>query len=262
VISPASPPVVILPGIGMSHRYSTRLQRALEQRGGAGAEVHSFDLPGFGGRPKPRGGITVEGYAQRIAAAFDARGIRAATVFGHSMGAQFAVELARIRPELVGRLVLAAPVVDPARRTRRQQSLDLVRDLIAESPSSAALIVGDFLRTGPPFFFAALDAMLDHRIEPGVREARCPILVVRGHDDPIARAEWCRTLAGTAADGRFLEVEGAGHILQHTAARTLARVIDDFAASTPVPASAAAPAPAPAPASASAPAPARPGPGT
>lgn len=218
-------PVVIIPGIGMSHRYSSRLARVLAENG----PVHSFDLPGFGGRPKAPGGVSVGRYAGLVARAFDQRRLQNATVIGHSMGAQIAVELTRTRPDLVGRLVLAAPVVDPGRRKRRKQALDLVRDLAAETPMSTAIIVGDFLRTGPPFFFAALDAMLDYRIEEAAQEVDCPVLVVRGDDDPVSRAPWCRTLAGLVADGRFVEVEGAGHILQHTATARLARAIDDFA---------------------------------
>jgi pimeloyl-ACP methyl ester carboxylesterase len=218
-------PVVIIPGIGMSHRYSSRLARVLAESG----PVHSFDLPGFGGQPRPRGPVSVEGYAEIVARAVDERRLPSATVIGHSMGAQIAVELARTRPDLVRRLVLAAPVVDPTRRTRREQALDLLHDIVAETPSSTAVIVGDFLRTGPPFFFAALDAMLDYRIEEAAQDVGCPVLVVRGDDDPVSRAEWGRALARIVADGRFVEVEGAGHVLQHTAAATLAEVIDDFA---------------------------------
>ena len=103
---------VIVPGIGMSHRYSEPLRSELERT----ASVVSLDLPGFAGFPgsPATAHMTVADRADAIAAHLDGRGITRAVVIGHSMGAQFAVELARTQPSLVSRLVLMAPVVDPA----------------------------------------------------------------------------------------------------------------------------------------------------
>ncbi|MCS5734457.1 alpha/beta fold hydrolase [Herbiconiux daphne] len=221
--------LVIVPGIGMSHRYSARLRAMLART----HHVVSLDLPGFAGRRRAAPRMSVPDYAAAIARALDRQQICRATIIGHSMGSQFAVELARVRPSLVERLVLAAPVVDPARRTARQQSLDLVRDLVVESPSSAALVTGDFLRTGPRYFFTELRAMLDYRIEAGISEVACPVLVLRGENDPIARRGWCHDLAASARDGRVIEIAGAGHVLQHTATRAVATAIAEFHAAGP-----------------------------
>lgn len=45
-----APTYVLLHGIGMSHRYLARLHAELA----TDAEVHSIDLPGYAGLPKPR----------------------------------------------------------------------------------------------------------------------------------------------------------------------------------------------------------------
>ncbi|WP_382309490.1 alpha/beta fold hydrolase [Herbiconiux sp. UC225_62] len=219
-------PFVIVPGIGMSHRYSVRLHDELART----ATVLSLDLPGFGGLPRPSERMSVPDYARAIARTLDDRRIGRAVLIGHSMGAQFSVELARQRPHLVERLVLAAPVVDPHRRTARQQSLDLLRDLVLESPSAAALVTADYVRTGPRWFFTEVRSMLAYRTEEAISGVACPVLVLRGENDPIARRGWCYDLAHRAADGELAEIAKAGHVLQHTASERVARAIMAFAA--------------------------------
>jgi pimeloyl-ACP methyl ester carboxylesterase len=226
IAADATSPFVIVPGIGMSHRYSDRLQDALAPS----ATVLSLDLPGFGPRPRPEQRFTVTDYAHAIAQTLDARSVSGATVIGHSMGAQFAVELARLRADLVSALVLAGPVVDRRRCTARQQALDLLRDLMAEPPTVTAIVTTDYLRTGPRWFFTELRSMLEFHTDDALRDIRKPVLVVRGANDPIARREWCEHLAAVAADGRMLEIDGAGHVVQHAAADRLAAEIVEFAA--------------------------------
>jgi N-formylmaleamate deformylase len=60
----------------------------------------------------------VETLAADAAALIEALGLGPCNVLGHSMGARVAIRLARRRPELLGRLVLAdPPVTGPGRRT-------------------------------------------------------------------------------------------------------------------------------------------------
>lgn len=219
-------PFVIIPGIGMSPRYSRHLDRELRTHG----QLYSLTLPGFGGIARPIGGgpLSVRDHAATVARDLDRRSVRRAVVIGHSMGAQIAGELARVRPDLVDRLVLAAPVVNPHRRTVRQQAQDLLHDLLRESPSAAALVIGDFIRTGPRWFVTELKQMLDYGLEQVGSELECPILVVRGTRDPISTRDVCSSLARTALAGRFIEIDGAAHVVQHTAARRLADEIVAF----------------------------------
>jgi pimeloyl-ACP methyl ester carboxylesterase len=210
----------------MSHRYSERLRRELEHRG----PVLSLDLPGFGGRPRPPGARwSVEDYAHHLAIVLDEHDLRDAVLIGHSMGAQFAVALAGNRPDLVSRLVLVGAVVDPDRRTALQQMFDLLRDLVTEPPAAIATVTGDYLRTGARWFFAELRAMLAYRTEEALVHVRCPVLVARGENDPIARREWCEALAAHADDGSLVEFPGGGHVVQHTRPAAVARAITRFA---------------------------------
>jgi pimeloyl-ACP methyl ester carboxylesterase len=134
---------------------------------------------------------------------------------------------------VVQQLVLIAPVVDPRRRTAPQQTADLLRDLLRETPASAALVISDFLRTGPLRFANALRSMLDYSTGTALQDIGCPVLVIRGANDPIARREWCLELAGHPIDGRLREIPRAGHVVQHTASERVAAEILTFSNATP-----------------------------
>jgi len=217
---------VILHGIGVSHRYSDRLQEELSES----RLTLSFDLPGFAGTPRPPRPFSVADHAEVVAAALDARGLSGCTVIGHSMGVQFALELALRRPDLVGALVLIGPVTDPARPTAWQQALDLAADTFCEPLGTNLIVTSDYLRTGVRWFFTELGPMLTYPTTEAVAAVRMPVLVVRGSRDPIARERWCRVLAARARDGRLLEVRGHGHVVQRSAARTVAASIEQFEA--------------------------------
>lgn len=224
-----SPTFVLIHGIGMSHRYLARLHEHL-----AGpATVLSIDLPGFGATPRPEHALAVEGHATVLAAVLDRVGVASAIVVGHSMGTQFAIELARQRPDLTERVVLMGPVVDPRRRTVLQQALALSIDSLRESPSANWLVFTDYLRCGPPWYLRTLPAMMEYPTLERVRDVRCPVLVVRGERDPIATPDFTRRLAAGAPDGRMLQLPGRAHVVQHSAPRSVSSALRRFAAGEP-----------------------------
>ncbi|WP_431279396.1 alpha/beta fold hydrolase [Leifsonia poae] len=207
----------------MSHRYFSKLCRVLSVRG----HVVAFDLPGFGGTAKPGTRLSVERYAHVIGRALDALGIGDCVVVGQSMGAQFAVELARMRPDIVSRVVVIGPVVERARRTVVQQSAALARDTLAEPPSVNAIVFTDYLRCGPRWYLKELRPMLGYAIEERVDDLAQPFLVLRGDKDPISSEGWCRELADRAPLSSFAAVPGH-HLVQQTAPDRVAHVIEMF----------------------------------
>jgi pimeloyl-ACP methyl ester carboxylesterase len=222
---------VIVPGIGMSHRYSRRLHSRLARV----SPVRSLDLPGFAGRtPRPRP-MTVEHQAEWIEEALDADRAGPSVLIGHSMGAQFSVEVARRRPDLVDRLVLAAPVVDPRRRSALVQSAELLLDFTREPLPGSATVAADFFRTSPVRFAAALRSMLRYRLEDALTEVEHPVLVVRGERDPVVGRAWCAQLAAAAPDGRHVELPRAAHLLQHSRSAELAALITEFSGASAPP---------------------------
>lgn len=212
---------VLLHGIGMSHRYFQRLQTVLARHG----DTHSIDLPGFGGTPTPDRPLSVADYAHHIHATLEKMGVRRAVVIGHSMGTQFATELALQYPDIVSHLVLLGPVVDPDRRTVLQQSLRLGLNSIGESPLGNATVLADYARSGLRWYLTELPVMMAYDLQGQLALVAQPALIIRGARDPVAPRAWCQKLAATAPTGRFLEIPGKPHIVQHGAAASTAAAI-------------------------------------
>jgi pimeloyl-ACP methyl ester carboxylesterase len=228
------PVFVLLHGIGVSHRYFARLQLELARGEQApGAVVYSFDLPGFGGTPHPGRQVSVGEYAAFVATVLADAGVQSCVVVGHSMGAQFAVELALQQPALVSGVVLMGPVVDPARRSAAWHALALTRDaLLCETPATNAVVFTDYFRTGLRWYATELPVMLGFPLETRVRGVEQPVLVLRGGRDPIARRPWCEFLATQAPHGTFAEVPACGHVVQDTAPSAVAHAIARWAGTT------------------------------
>ncbi|HEY3572795.1 MAG TPA: alpha/beta hydrolase [Arthrobacter sp.] len=225
----ARPVFVLLHGIGMSHRYYRRLQVVLAGHG----DTHSIDLPGFGAAATPDRQISIADYAAVVADTLDALGAGQVIVVGHSMGSQFATELAVTRPDLVSHVVLIGPVVDSARRNVVRQSLALGLDSLMESPSGNAIVFTDYVRSGLRWYLTELPVMMSYELEARLAKVTQSVLVVRGSRDPVAQRSWCHKLTAIAPHGRFLEIPGQPHIVQHGAAAKTAAGILAFARDWP-----------------------------
>ena len=222
----ARPAIVLIHGIGVSHRYLRRLHGLLA----VSADTYPIDLPGFGATPRPERTLTVAENATYILGALEQLGVLEFVLVGHSMGAQFAIEAALQQPGRVSELVLMGPVVDSERRTVAQQALSLGLDsLFFESPSSNALVFSDYLRCGPLWYLKTLRVMMGYPTEQKIAGVSAPVLVLRGAKDPVASADWCRVLADLAGQGDLLEVEGSGHVVQHNRSVEVGGAILDFA---------------------------------
>ncbi|MCU1544970.1 MAG: alpha/beta hydrolase [Homoserinimonas sp.] len=217
------PTFVLLHGIGMTHRYLERLHTTLAAVG----NVYSFDLPGFGSTPKPQAAVSVETYAELIGAFLDSEQVDSCVLVGHSMGVQFAIEVARQRPDAVTHVVLMGPVVDAARRSIFQQALALGRDSLREPPSANLIVFTDYIRCGPRWYLTELPVMMDYPTEERIADLTCPALVIRGADDPVAKREWSASLAGRARSGQFAEFRGR-HVVQMSSAQDVASAIVSF----------------------------------
>ncbi len=175
--------MVLVHGIGMSHRSFARTQRIL-------ARTHrtvAVDLPGFGGVPPVGRAVQVEELGALVVEAVRSRGAGDLVLVGQSMGTQVVVAAARRHPEAVASLVLIGPVVDPARRTLLQQALDLGRDTVVEDPRMNGVVLTDYLRSMRQYV-RELRPMLRYRLEEVVPTLTQPVLVVRGDRDPSAAA--------------------------------------------------------------------------
>ena len=217
-----APTVVLVHGIGMSHRSFARTQRILARTN----RTVAVDLPGFGGVPPVGRAVHVEELGALVVEAVRSRGAGDLVLVGQSMGTQVVVAAARRHPEAVASLVLIGPVVDPARRTLLQQALDLGRDTVVEDPRMNGVVLTDYLRSMRQYV-RELRPMLRYRLEEVVPTLTQPVLVVRGDRDPIGRRDWAAALAASAQRGAFVELPG-GHHVQDRQPAAFARLVDEF----------------------------------
>ncbi len=213
--------IVLVHGIGMSHRYLSRLHDVLA----ASTRVVSVDLPGFGGLPKPPRDIDVMEMGRALADVVATLEERRVVLVGHSMGAQWVVEAAAHRPEPITAVVLIGPVADERHRTLMAQARGLAVDTFGETPAINTIVLTDYLRCGIPWYLRQLRHMLSYPTEKRLRRLTVPVLVMRGGSDPVAGRDWCRRLRDAARVSRFVEIPGQHHVAQQSAPRAVADAI-------------------------------------
>jgi pimeloyl-ACP methyl ester carboxylesterase len=212
---------VLVHGIGMSHRSMRRLAGALPDD----ARVVVVDMPGHADLPRPDRSVDVAAMALALAGVLDGLGVQRAVLVGHSMGAQWVVELAAIRPDLAAGVVIIGPVADARRRSAPAQTAALALDTLTEPPNVNAIAGTDYMRCGMVWYLAQTRHMLDYPIESRVAALTVPLLVMRGGRDPIATLRWCRLLRSRAARASVVEIPGHAHVVQHVAPRAVAAAI-------------------------------------
>lgn len=111
-ISGAEPARVCVHGIGS--QAAAYFTEAMSLPPLAGRRTLMMDMLGFGLSDRPAGfGYRLEDHADALARALDSAGVREAEAIGHSMGGAVMIVLAGRRPDLISRLVVAEPPLDP-----------------------------------------------------------------------------------------------------------------------------------------------------
>ena len=216
-----SPAIVLVHGIGVSHRYLSRLHDALARE----RTVYSIDLPGFAGLPKPGRDVGIASMADALGQVVESLGVGPVVLVGHSMGTQWVVEASVQRPSIATDVVIMGPVADDAHRSLHAQMIGLAADTLGEPPDINMIVLTDYFRCGVPWYLTQLRHMLEYRLEERNRQRRYSLLVVRGSRDPIAGLEWCRQLRDVARNGRLVQIPGGFHVAQHSAPKAVASAI-------------------------------------
>jgi pimeloyl-ACP methyl ester carboxylesterase len=202
-----APAFVLIHGIGMGRSIFADLVEHLR----TGADrVIAIDLPGYGEAPEPPRVLTIQRTADLVAAYLRSEEISDATLVGHSMGTQVAIEVEARHPRSATRLVLIGPTVDPRERTVRHQVLRLAQDIAVESPRVILIGAREYLRAGLRLR-TKFRAMLVHRPEDTYPRVHAPTLVVRGENDRVCSPGWCRSVVEALPEGHAAEVIGHGH---------------------------------------------------
>ena len=219
------PPVVLLHGAVVTHRYFLPLLQALAIRDPT-LPVAALELPGIGASSRGREPRDIAGQAELVTAWLRATGRTPAMLVGSSMGAQTAVEVAVREPTLVESLVLIGPTVDASDRTLSGQFVKLLVDGTVESPAQLVITSTDLFRSNPRAMVRYLRASLDHRIEERLAAVTAPVLLIRGEFDPLVPRRWLRRLHRVTPDARILELPDAAHCPHERRPDEIAQAID------------------------------------
>lgn len=195
-----------------------------------GRRVVAPSLPGFTGSSEPDGLVTTADWVVALSEAVDLVGLTGADVVASSVGAMLALELAAVRPEAFGRMVLVAPFglwddADPI-ADAFGTTLSVQRSMLTASPDASAAFFED-----PPDLPA--DASVEHGVhryltraaaaqliwplpEFGLSErlhlVKNPVTLIHGANEQIIPPSYLRRWeqALTHVAGTHL-IDGAGH---------------------------------------------------
>jgi pimeloyl-ACP methyl ester carboxylesterase len=219
----ATPPLVLVHGLAVSHRYLMPLAAKL-----AGHHpVHVIDLPGFGLSSDPGRVLNVAEHADHLADWLEATGLPPIVVLGNSFGCQVAVDLAVRYPDRVLGLVLVGPTMDPAARTAFRQILRWLGDTALEDPLQLPILARDVRDAGLHRVIGTLVHALRDPIERKLPLISVPVLVTRGSREPIVPMAWAATATRLLPLGELAVVPGP-HNANYAAADHLAELLLAF----------------------------------
>lgn len=243
-----SGPVGWLHGYTMSSQIWSELWSHLP-----GREHLGIDLPGHGaaaGHASPR---TLDGWAEVVAEQLVAAGSR--ELVGLSFGSSIAVQVAANHPELLDRLILAAPTLSgvPQDRAARAKYLMLMMRLheLGPGPELARVWMNDpppifrGLRRYPQRYAAMAEVVARHtfgELRTGSMSAltatvqdpevlgriRARVLVIVGTEDMPQFQANAEALARHTPHGRVVVLPGAGHLPLLEEPQACAHLIEDF----------------------------------
>jgi pimeloyl-ACP methyl ester carboxylesterase len=219
---------------------------------GPRARALAPDMPGHGGSPL-HGSMSMSLLAARIARFCAARRLERIVLVGHSMGGNVALELALARPDLVERLVLVDPAVQPTEMPPFTRSyLDQTYGWAALRTSMAFArhisLVGQFVphahqggivlpalrratylaRHDADALRVLLDGLFANPIGPRLAELRAPALVISGEFDPLVPPALSRRVAEAIPGARYAVVRRAAHNPMDERPREFNAILLDF----------------------------------
>jgi 3-oxoadipate enol-lactonase len=148
-------------------------------------------------------------------------------VVGASMGGGCALAMARQQPECVRGIVLAGAHAGPDASERRPQREEMIGKIRAEG--AASIWQGGGPAPSADELIAVVEALRDRPDDRGVvASLGVPLLVVVGDSDQMIPAETALALAGSAPDGSFELVEGAGHLVSVEQPKEFNRALSRF----------------------------------
>ncbi len=217
--------VILVPGMIISSSYMIPLALELAPY----CNVHMIDFPGYGKSEKPKNIVlNISELAEALQIWMTSNAIAKAALIGNSFGCQIIAEFAARYPELIDRVVLQGPTVDPAARSVLRQMIRLKLNSMRESKSAGLISVKDYRAAGLSRVIKTIRMTMQDRIETKLPQIRVRTLVVRGDRDPVVPQEWAEQVTQLIPNSELCVIPGAAHILNYSEPKKFSRVILHF----------------------------------
>lgn len=216
-------PLILVHGLSGSTRWWVRNIPAFAEH----YAVYLVDLPGFGTRARAQRFVLAEA-ATWLLDWFHALGLRRADWLGHSMGGYLCLQIAARQPQIVDRLVLAAPALLPTGHNWQGYLLPLMAATRYMRPSFLPILLTDALRAGPLTLVRATRDLLSKDIREEAHAVRSPTLLIWGQNDMLVPPILANLLHREMSHSRLLILKGAGHVVMYDRPRAFNAAVLDF----------------------------------
>jgi 3-oxoadipate enol-lactonase len=228
--APELPPLVFLHGIGGAARAWRGQLDFFKGR----YRAIAWDMPGYGGSA-PLPGVSIATLADALQDFLQQVGATKPTLVGHSIGGMIVQQLLAKSPDIAGAVVLAqtSPAfgkpdgdwqkefigarLGPLDRGETMVSLapSLVRELVGDDPDISGLeLARDCMAAVPEATYrATMLALMGFDLRGALRDIAVRTLVLSGSKDKNAPAPMMAKMAGYIPSATYVELEGAGHLV-------------------------------------------------
>jgi pimeloyl-ACP methyl ester carboxylesterase len=223
-------PVILVHGLSGSTRWWSRNVDAIAQR----YRVYVVDLPGFGAMGRSRLRVGMDEAAAWLLRWMEALGLRRAHLIGHSMGGYICLRLAALRPEVVHRLVLAAPAVMSLSHSVLGHVLPLFHTTRRASPHFLLTLTYDAVRAGPLTLLRTAHDLVTREVRDELERISAPTLLLWGEHDPMVPAAVGQALRQKIPTARLHILKHGGHVPMFDQASDFNAAVLAFLAGEPI----------------------------
>lgn len=242
---PGLPPLVFLHGIG----GAARAWRGQLEAFGDRYRALAWDMPGYGGSA-PLATVSIATLADALQAFLEQIGAKRPVLVGHSIGGMIVQQWLANHPPHASAVVLAqtspafgkadgdwqtsfiAARLGPLDRGETMASLapTLVAELVGDDPDPAGLQIARECMANVPeaSYRACMLALLGFDLRHALKDIKVPTLVLSGTKDKNAPAPMMAKMASFIPSASYVELEGAGHLVNLERPRAFNGALDRF----------------------------------
>lgn len=242
---PDLPPLVFLHGIGGAARAWRRQLEVFGDR----YRALAWDMPGYGGSAS-LASVSIATLADTLQSFLDEVGAKQPVLVGHSIGGMIVQQWLVNNPLGASAVVLAQtspafgkpdgdwqkPFIEarfgPLDRGETMASLapTLVAELVGDDPDPTGIEIARACMAKVPeaSYRACMLALLGFDLRQALKEIRVPTLVLSGAKDKNAPAPMMAKMASFIPWANYVELEGAGHLVNLERPKAFNAALDDF----------------------------------